>query len=133
MRLPIACLLAVLVSTATVACHGHHFPGAPAPGKKASAGPPPHAPAHGYRHKKMTRAGEIELVFDTGLGVYVVVGYPGFYFYRGNYYRALNSVWHVSAHIDTGWAVVGNNALPRGLAKKKGKGKYKQHPAKHGY
>ena len=141
MRLPIACLMAALVTTAFVACHGHHhsrFPGPPS-GRHASAGPPPHAPAHGYRHKRMTRMGEVQLVFDSGIGVYVVVGHAGHYFYRGNFYRSLNSVWHVSAHIDTGWAVVGSQALPRGLAKNQGKGKakvkgkHKQHPAKHGY
>ncbi len=39
-----------------------------------AGGPPSHAPAHGYRNKEhKQRYKGIDLVFDTGLGVYVVV------------------------------------------------------------
>jgi hypothetical protein len=140
---PIACLLA-LATTVALACHAHHHTAAPAGNHARRAGPPPHAPAHGYRHKQATRVGEVELVFDAGIGIYVVLGRPGYFFDRGHFYRKLNGVWHVSAHIDAGWAVVSGGGLPRGLVKKAAKHKdkherkhkdkhKKQHPAKHGY
>ena len=48
-------------------------------------GPPPHAPAHGYRHKAQRHGAELE--FDSGLGVYVVVGVPLHYYLDGLYLR----------------------------------------------
>ncbi|MFQ5585276.1 MAG: hypothetical protein ACE5GF_00390, partial [Thermodesulfobacteriota bacterium] len=47
--------------------------------KSKKHGPPPHAPAHGYRHKH--RHG-VELMFDGGLGVYIAVGLSGIYFHN---------------------------------------------------
>ncbi|MEE9551944.1 MAG: hypothetical protein V3V89_02760, partial [Gammaproteobacteria bacterium] len=46
-------------------------------------GPPPHAPAHGYRHKHHGH----DLEFDSHLGVYVVVGLASVYFLDGLYYK----------------------------------------------
>ena len=43
-------------------------------------GPPDHAPAHGYR-KKHHHHHDIEMVYDSGLGVYVIAGYKGLYFH----------------------------------------------------
>ena len=61
------------------------------------AGPPAHAPAHGYRHKHHSGP---ELRFDSGLGVYIVVGHPGIYFYDGRFLRIHDRVWKVSATLD---------------------------------
>ena len=85
-------------------------------------GPPPHAPAHGYRHKQHG----VELVYDSGRGVYVVVDLPNHYYFRGRYYRRGEIQWEAGVHIDGPWEFVSADALPKGLrAKEKGKGKAK--------
>jgi hypothetical protein len=117
--LPVGLLLAGCVN------HHHHS------GHKASAppaairkkGPPPHAPAHGYRHKH--HAHGVELRFDTGLGVYVVVGHDGHYFHADRFYRVSKGVWYSSAEFKLGWVTISTRDLPPGLAKKK-------HGNKHG-
>lgn len=90
-------------------------------------GPPPHAPAHGYRHKHHG----VELVFDSEWGVYVVVDFPSHYYCKGHYYRLRESRWVRSVHIDGPWKSVSEKSLPPGLRnKEKGKGKSKEHPGR---
>ena len=86
-------------------------------------GPPPHAPAHGYRrkHQDQHHGGDIELVFDSGLGVYVVVGFPSHYWLDGTYYRERSGSFEIAASIDGPWST--SRSVPPGLAKGKGKGK----------
>ena len=91
------------------------------PGRRVGHGPPAHAPAHGHRRKHV--AG-VELVFDTGLGVYVVVGHPDHYYHEGYFYRLTGSVWEMSLKIDGGWAFTSGKPLPPGL-RAKGNGKLK--------
>ena len=79
-------------------------------------GPPPHAPAHGYRHK---HPDGVELVYKSNLGVYVVVGYSDHYYYNDRYYRSRNSSWEMSVHIDGKWKSVSEKKIPQGLQKKK--------------
>lgn len=120
--------------------HHHHGRGHASPSVAqrtgpvvAKKGPPPHAPAHGYRHKR--RHDGVELVFDSGRGVYVVVGLHDHYFHADRYYRLAGGAWQVSARIDRGWTALDLSSLPPGLAKQRGargRGK-RQHPAKHGY
>ena len=64
-------------------------------------GPPPHAPAHGYRRKHHGH----DLVFDTDLGVYIVMGLPGLYFIDGLYYRVSSDGWHYSVRPDGDWHI----------------------------
>ena len=95
-------------------------------GKKIGHGPPAHARAHGHRRKQV--AG-VQLVYDSGCGVYVVVGLPNHYYYDGYFYRISGTVWEVSLKPDGGWASLSGRSLPPGLqAKAKGsakaKGKY---------
>jgi hypothetical protein len=78
-------------------------------------GPPPHAKAHGYRWKHATG---VELVFDSGLGVYIVVGYPDYYYYDGYFYRFCGGAWEISSKPDRGWAGVSSVSLPAGLKAK---------------
>jgi hypothetical protein len=78
-------------------------------------GPPPHAPAHGYRRKQRSGARELELVFDSGLGVYVVVGFPGVYFHLDHYFRLAGSTWQVSLRPDAGWDAAAQSQVPPGL------------------
>ena len=89
----------------------------PVPGRRH--GPPPHARAVGHRRKHVEG---VELIFDAGMGVYVVVGWTDYYYYDGTFYRLHDGLWEVSLHPDRAWAPVGHKPLPPGLAAKKGKG-----------
>lgn len=86
-------------------------------------GPPAHAPAHGYRKKMHNH----DMSFDSGLGVYVVVGSPGFYFWDDFYWRLRDGFWVRASAFDGPWIVVEetHRHLPPGLAKKHGYGKSK--------
>jgi hypothetical protein len=75
-------------------------------------GPPAHAPAHGYRRKHV--AG-MELVFDSGRGVYIVVGLPNHYYHDGYFYRLRDGLWEMSLKHDGDWKVVSQKSLPLGL------------------
>jgi hypothetical protein len=82
---------------------------------KKHTGPPPHAPAHGYRHR---HSNGVELVYESNIGAYVVVGYTDHYFYRDKYYRFGGASWEVSLNIKKGWEPVSAKKLPPGLRKK---------------
>lgn len=93
--------------------------------KSARRGPPPHAPAHGYRHKH--RDGT-NLIFDAPRGVYVVVGRSGCYWHDDHYYRDRRGTWEVSVSLSGPWRMTKTTALPEGLRAdnvKHGKGKKK--------
>jgi len=105
-------------------------------------GPPAHAPAHGYRRKQV--AG-MELVFDSGRGVYVVVGLPDHYYHEGYFYRLRGGLWEMSLKPDGDWKAAPEKSLPMGLQVKvktngngngngngKGKVKHKKDIAKIG-
>ena len=86
-------------------------------------GPPPHAPAHGYRRKH--GKDNVVLTYDSGIAVYVVSGYRDCYFNDGVYFRLSRSTWEMSTRIEGPWKVaVVDRDLPDGL-KKKYKSKYK--------
>ncbi len=125
--------LVFVVAIAASGCvhHPHHR------GRAVSIhapGPPPHAPAHGYRHKH--RDPGVELVFDGGLGVYAVMGLPGHYWHADRYVRWASGSWHASARLDGAWVVIAGDEVPKKLkAKHTGRAKKKHHrhsgPAKH--
>ncbi len=85
-----------------------------------AVGPPPHAPAHGHRDKHPTG---VELVFDSQLGVYLVVGHPHYYFSSGRYLRIREGVWQVSGHIERGWKRTPTEKVPKKLRSKHAKRK----------
>jgi len=100
------------------------------------SGPPAHAPAHGYRRKHVHG---MELVFDSGRGVYVVVGLSDHYYHDGHFYRLRGGIWEMSPKPDGHWKIVSDNSLPIGLQANvkvnsnsrvkgngKGKGKHKK-------
>ncbi len=96
-------------------------------GRKPGHGPPPHAPAHGYRHKHQG----IELVYDSGRGIYVAVEFPLHFYLKGSFYRFHDSQWEISTNIKGPWKVIAEEELPPGLrAKEKEKGKSKEHPGR---
>ena len=95
--------------------------------KADKKGPPPHAPAHGYRHK---HGDGVVLVFEASLGVYVVSGHKDLYYHKDRYYRLYKSKWQSSGKIDGPWRKSPDNKIPPGLQENvaeaddsKGKGK----------
>jgi hypothetical protein len=86
------------------------------------AGPPPDAPAPGYRY---AQADGVELVFDSSLGVYVVSGHSDHYYHHGKYYRWNSGSWEASPKISNGWRPASEKKVPPGLRKahQRGKGK----------
>jgi hypothetical protein len=112
-------------------------------------GPPPWAPAHGYRHKHQrayqSRPDTVDLVFDSGMGVYVVVGVPNVYYFDGVYLRVDAGQWYRASYLDTRWSPCPAEQLPGHLrenparrgdddhpGKGKGKAKGKGHGRGHG-
>ncbi len=76
-------------------------------------------------------------MFDSGLGVYLVVGMPDVFFHHEHFYRVMDGVWHHSVRVDGGWVVAREHRVPPGLAKKHRKArkrhkKHHRHPAKYG-
>lgn len=112
-------LCAVMVACSLAACV-HHGPMHPVHGPVIErGGPPPHAPAHGYRH----RHGGVDLTFDSGLGVYAVIGHPGYYFWDNLYWRYHEGFWRYSPSWGGSFIVSEGKRVPPGLAKKHGHGK----------
>lgn len=139
LRLTLLAALALGASLWLPGCHAHVGP-QPGPGPEVGGyehgGPPPHAPAHGYRRKHRYDHRDVELVFDSGLGVYVAVGFPGVYFHADHYFRWFGTSWQVSVRPDAGWRLAPNDSVPPGLRKQK-HGKANRHgrpgPAKQRY
>ena len=78
-------------------------------------GPPAHARAHGYRNKQV--AG-MELAYDSGLGLYIVVGRENHYYHNGYFYRSHGAVWEISSEPNGGWKSISKKSLPPGLQAK---------------
>ena len=77
--------------------------------------PPPHAPAHRFRHRHYHG---VDLEYDSGLGVYFVIGHPGIYYYSDHYYRYYDGGWLFSFRYDGPWERTVPQRVPRGLLKK---------------
>jgi hypothetical protein len=117
-------LVAIFICVCLIitSCARHHHPlSYSSSNSKKSYGPPPHAPAHGYRRKHQHG---VELVYNSKLGVYVVVGFPNHYYCKDHYFRLSSENWEISTHIKGPWIVASVDLLPSGL-KLKGKGKAK--------
>lgn len=77
--------------------------------KNQKGGPPPHAPAHGYRHKHQGH----DLDYDVKIGVYMVVNVPDTYFYDDLYIRlSSDGRWMVSARLNHGWRPAASHEIP---------------------
>lgn len=139
MHLPMKLLIAVAAIASLSGCHGvghgHHARSHPVHVDKP--GPPPHAPAHGYRHK---HAAGVDLIFDVGLGVYAVVGHSGVYFNDRHFLRRHGDSWRIAKNLSGPWHGASEGFVPPGLRAKHHK-KHKHHghgkknghgPAKHG-
>ena len=96
-----------------------------------STGPPPHAPAHGYRWKHDHR----DYVYDQGLGVYVVGGLRDVWYLDDSYFRLVGDRWEIAVDVGGPWRVASArripvrlyekrhpHGMPPGQAKKQGRG-----------
>ncbi len=110
-------LLAALVIVVTVmGCQGIVLaPRASEPVVARKLGPPPHAPAHGYRHKHQSGR---EFRFDSHLGVYIVEGNTDTYFHDGWFVRIRSGIWRVSATLRGPWEPRSAEWVPPGLRSK---------------
>lgn len=79
-----------------------------------SYGPPPYAPAHGYRATYHTH----NMVYDSHLGVYVLLGLPDHYYYDHVYYRYNRDNWYYRHNDKDKWRKYDKRKLPAGLARK---------------
>jgi hypothetical protein len=103
----VTCAFIVLMTASCSRYTAHHTPTV-----STGNGPPAHAPAHGYRRKHMSG---VELVFDSSIGVYVVVGHPGHYYDKGYFYRLEGGLWEMSLSLDGHWKIASEKSLPAGL------------------
>jgi hypothetical protein len=111
-----ALLSACTIVTALPACHQVVLAPVPkGPVIARKAGPPPHAPAHGYRRKHPSGA---ELRFDARLDVYTVVGRADVYFHDGWFIRIQSGIWQVSATLNGPWEPRDASWVPPGLRSK---------------
>jgi hypothetical protein len=93
--------------------------------KYEKKGPPPHAPAHGYRHKHHDGH---QLVYDSKIGAYVVVNLPDTYFANDLYLRmSTDGRWMASATLGRGWRVALASEIPPKMRHSKHKGKHKKY------
>jgi len=124
LRIAIVCILSPLMLTA---CQGLREIGVKidppykwdAGAEQHRNGPPPHAPAHGYRHKNPDG---VELRFDSDLGVYVVVDMPNVYYYDGVYLRLSGDRWQATPDLKRSWYYEQDSRVPYKLKEKKGRG-----------
>ena len=81
------------------------------------SGPPPYAPANGYRYRHPTD--HIVLVYNADMSVYAVSGHRDCYYSGGRYYRVDGGVWFRTVSISKPtWTVVSYSVIPSGLHKK---------------
>ena len=85
----------------------------------------PAHPMHGYRHVH----GGIEMVYDSGMGLYIVTGYPNHFFYGGRYYHYREPNWEISVNINGPWRQEAFQSLPRGLRER---GEFREPPPGRG-
>ena len=98
----------LLVTTVTLCgCVAVSLDGTPHHGH----GPPPHAPAHGYRQHHQGA----DLAFDSKLGVYLVVGYSDHFYSDGHFLRFHGDSWQVSSSLRGPWGACSPASLPPGL------------------
>jgi hypothetical protein len=87
-------------------------------------GPPPHAPAHGYR----IHHHDLDLRYDVHLGAYVVIGHPDHFFLDGRYYRRIGPRWERCGDWKKGrWKTVEVALVPVPLVRH-----YERKRSKHG-
>lgn len=90
--------------------------------------PPPHAPAHGYR---LHHQQGVDLVFDSGIGAYIVLGFDDLFFFDNHYMRFYDGYWYFSDRYDGRWRRAVSEPVPHRLRQARKKGLLKK--LKHQY
>lgn len=86
-------------------------------------GPPPHAPAHGYRHKHHDGH---QLEYDSKIGAYIVINVRDTYFANNLYLRmSTDGRWMASTTLKGRWRVALTSEIPPKMRHSKHKGKHK--------
>lgn len=119
-------VIATLVVTIAVlsGCHHIRVPHHPLNPVRLLSGPPPHAPAHGYRH----RHHDHDMEYDGGLGAYLLIGRPGIFFHDNLFWRLHEGIWQSTRALAEPWRIVEHiDRVPHGLVKRHGKGHGKHH------
>jgi len=75
--------------------------------------PPSHAPAHGYRQHH----DDVDMIFDSGIGAYIVLGFDNLFFFNSNYMRFYDGYWHYSARHNGRWHRANDRHVPHKLRK----------------
>jgi hypothetical protein len=78
----------------------------------------------------------VDLVFDSGLGVYMVVGFPDYYYWNGVYLRVDAGQWVQAPYLDAHWTPFPADHVPGGLrarADEPGKGNARGHGKGNGH
>lgn len=75
------------------------------------SGPPPHAPAHGYRHHYHNH----DMIYDSGIRAYIIVGLPDYYYDNGFYFRYSDLGWQISGRLDGRWDITDERRVPKTL------------------
>ena len=83
-------------------------------------GPPPYAPAHGYRHHYHNH----DMIYDSGIRAYIIVGMPDYYYDNGFYFRYSDYGWQISGSLSDGWKVTDERRVPKKLWNTKAKKHY---------
>jgi hypothetical protein len=130
MRQAICGALVIALCVTGLACSSHsavRYGQQAGPSKSQGHGPPPHAPAHGYRAK--TQDG-LELVYRSDYGVYELVGRDRYYYQDGVIYHRDSIGWIVGRTVNGPWTSVTEAQIPPGLrsdhpGKGQGQGKAK--------
>ena len=117
-------LILILASSLAMGCVHRRYDGDDGPGR--GYGPPPHAPAHGYRHKYQDH----DLEFDSHLGLYVVLGFPNLFWGDGWYHRRSGDRWQRSERWDGPWYDSRWDDIPPRLRGGDGKGGKDKGPGK---
>lgn len=83
------------------------------------SGPPPHAPAHGYRSKHHQH----DMIYDSKIAAYIVVGWAEHYFDNDLYFRYRDGRWQMNVNLDNdrGWKHADDREVPHKLRNSKAK------------
>jgi len=54
----------------------------------------------------------VELKYDSGLGLYVALGFPDVFYSDGKFYTQRQGQWQVSLRADGGWTVAATGSVP---------------------
>ncbi len=108
LALPIALLMGCVGSTAVRYDSHPHYEHSDV---YYRSGPPPYAPAHGYRHHYHNH----DMIYDSGIRAYIIVGMPDYYYDNGFYFRYSNIGWQFSGSLDDGWKATDERRVPKTL------------------